>query len=163
MCVFVPFPCGTGVSPKAFRVCSQVVPVLTDNEEWNCVARFHQQGILSLFHFLICHQTNALLGAPLRNHLPAYKLIFLFFLQNAIVSFKELCGLSAVANLKQCILALSPRLTGPDNSPLLVFNLTEQYPNLEPQGLLPEVLKKVVTTYDMVSRCGCKELFGLEA
>ncbi|TNN33903.1 Inactive phospholipase C-like protein 2 [Liparis tanakae] len=73
-------------------------------------------------------------------------------MQNAIVSFKELCGLSAVANLKQCILALSPRLTGPDNSPLLVFNLADQYPNLEPQGLLPEVLKKVVTTYDLVSR-----------
>uniref|UniRef100_A0A3Q3XHN6 Phosphoinositide phospholipase C n=1 Tax=Mola mola TaxID=94237 RepID=A0A3Q3XHN6_MOLML len=71
-------------------------------------------------------------------------------MQNAIVSFKELCGLSAVANLKQCILALSPRLTGPDNSPLVVFNLTDQYPNLEPQGLLPEVLKKVVSTYDMV-------------
>lgn len=76
-----------------------------------------------------------------------FKILF----QNAIVSFKELCGLSAVANLKQCILALSPRLTGPDNSPLLVFNLTDQYPNLEPQGMLPEVLKKVITTYDMVS------------
>lgn len=75
-----------------------------------------------------------------------------FCLQNAIVSFKELCGLSAVANLKQCILALSSRLTAPDSSPLLVFNLSDQYPNLEPQSLaLPEVLKKVVTTYDMVS------------
>ncbi|XP_033496723.2 inactive phospholipase C-like protein 2 [Epinephelus lanceolatus] len=71
-------------------------------------------------------------------------------MQNAIVSFKELCGLSAVANLKQCILALSPRLTGPDSNPLLVFNLSDQYPNLEPQGLLPEVLKKVITTYEMV-------------
>lgn len=67
------------------------------------------------------------------------------------MSFKELCGLSAVANLKQCILALSPRLTGPDNSPLLVFNLCDQYPNLEPQGPLPEVLKKVISTYEMVS------------
>lgn len=75
----------------------------------------------------------------------------MIFLQNAIVSFKELCGLSAVANLKQCILALSPRLNGPDNSPLLVFNLSDQYPNLEPQGTPPEVLKKVITTYDMVS------------
>lgn len=73
------------------------------------------------------------------------------FLQNAIVSFKELCGLSAVANLKQCILALCPRLMGPDNSPLLVFNLLEQYPYLEPQGPLPDLLKKVVTTYDLVS------------
>lgn len=92
------------------------------------------------------------------NLLAGPDLISLFFLQNAIVSFKELCGLSAVANLKQCILALSPRLTGPDNSPLLVFNLIDQYPNLEPQGLLPEVLKKVVTTYDMVSSSS-KELF----
>lgn len=80
--------------------------------------------------------------------------LFLSSLQNAIVPFKELCGLSAVANLKQCILALSPRLTGADSNPLLVFNLKEQYPSLEPQGLLPEVLKKVVTTYDMVSRGG---------
>lgn len=31
-----------------------------------------------------------------------------------------------------------------------MFNLNDQYPNLEPQGLLSEVIKKVVTTYDMV-------------
>ncbi|XP_029593178.1 inactive phospholipase C-like protein 2 [Salmo trutta] len=71
-------------------------------------------------------------------------------MQNAIVPFKELCGLSAVANLKQCILALSSRLTGADNNPLLVFNLKDQYPTMEPQGLLPDVLKKVVTTYDVM-------------
>ncbi|XDV39552.1 hypothetical protein PO909_008779 [Leuciscus waleckii] len=72
-------------------------------------------------------------------------------MQNAIVPFKELCGLSAVANLKQCILALSPRLSGPDASPVLLFNLRDQYPIMEAQGLLPEVLKKVVTAYEMVS------------
>ncbi|XP_067303873.1 inactive phospholipase C-like protein 2 [Pseudorasbora parva] len=71
-------------------------------------------------------------------------------MQNAIVPFKELCGLSAVANLKQCILALSPRLIGPDGSPVLVFNLREQYPIMEAQGLLPEVLKKMVTAYEMM-------------
>uniref|UniRef100_A0A8C0YFN1 Phosphoinositide phospholipase C n=1 Tax=Cyprinus carpio carpio TaxID=630221 RepID=A0A8C0YFN1_CYPCA len=71
-------------------------------------------------------------------------------MQNAIVPFKELCGLSAVANLKQCILALSPRLVGPDSSPLLLFNLRNQYPTMEAQGLLPEVLKKVVTAYEMM-------------
>lgn len=65
--------------------------------------------------------------------------------------FKELCGLSAVANLKQCILALSPRLIGTDSSPVLLFNLKDQYPTVEAQGLLPEVLKKVVTAYEMVS------------
>ncbi|CAL8247669.1 unnamed protein product [Lota lota] len=71
-------------------------------------------------------------------------------MQNAIVPFKELCGLSAVANLKQCILALCPRLMGPDGSPLLLFDLRDQYPNLEPQGVPPEVLKKVVTTYEVM-------------
>ncbi|XP_036395418.1 inactive phospholipase C-like protein 2 [Megalops cyprinoides] len=71
-------------------------------------------------------------------------------MQNAIVPFKELCGLSAVANLMQCILALSSRLTGPDNTPLVMFNLKDQYPTMQPQGVLPEVLKKVVTTYDVM-------------
>lgn len=71
-------------------------------------------------------------------------------MQNAIVPFKELCGLSAVANLKQCILALSPRLNGPDNSPVLLFNLKDEYPTVEAQGLLPEILKKVVTAYEMM-------------
>ncbi|KAK7885999.1 hypothetical protein WMY93_025620 [Mugilogobius chulae] len=69
-------------------------------------------------------------------------------MQNALVSFKELCGLSAVANLKQCLLALCPRLSGPDGAPLLLFNLSDQYPGLEPQGLLPEVLRKVVSSYE---------------
>lgn len=71
--------------------------------------------------------------------------------QNAVVSFKELCGLSSVANLMQCMLAVSPRFLGPDNTPLVVLNLSEQYPTMELQGIVPEVLKKIVTTYDMVS------------
>ncbi|KAL6462167.1 hypothetical protein MHYP_G00285890 [Metynnis hypsauchen] len=69
-------------------------------------------------------------------------------MQNAIVPFKELCGLSAVANLKQCILALSSRLIGADNNPVVLFNLKDQYPIMEAQGLLPDVLKKVVTAYE---------------
>uniref|UniRef100_W5LTY5 Phosphoinositide phospholipase C n=1 Tax=Astyanax mexicanus TaxID=7994 RepID=W5LTY5_ASTMX len=69
-------------------------------------------------------------------------------MQNALVTFKELCGLSAVANLKQCILALSSRLIGADNSPVVLFNLKDQYPIMEAQGLLPEVLKKVATAYE---------------
>lgn len=83
-------------------------------------------------------------------------------LQNAIVSFKELCGLSAVANLKRCILALRPRLMAPDNSPLLLFSLRDQYPYLEPQGLLPDLLKKVVATYDLVSARRRDETESLE-
>lgn len=72
-----------------------------------------------------------------------------------MVSFKELCGLSSVANLMQCMLAVSPRFLGPDNSPLVVLNLSEQYPTMELQGIVPEVLKKIVTTYDMVSDSLC--------
>ncbi|XP_043922907.1 inactive phospholipase C-like protein 2 [Protopterus annectens] len=68
--------------------------------------------------------------------------------QNAVVSFKELCGISPVANLMQCILALSSRLFSSDNLPLVVFNLKEQYPTMEGQGLIPEVLKKAMATYD---------------
>nr|XP_023665507.1 inactive phospholipase C-like protein 2 [Paramormyrops kingsleyae]XP_023665508.1 inactive phospholipase C-like protein 2 [Paramormyrops kingsleyae]XP_023665510.1 inactive phospholipase C-like protein 2 [Paramormyrops kingsleyae] len=69
-------------------------------------------------------------------------------MQSTIVPFKELCGQPAVANLMQCILALSAHLTGADGSALLLFNLSDQYPMLEPQGVLPDVLKKVVTTYE---------------
>lgn len=72
-------------------------------------------------------------------------------MQNAVVSFKELCGLSSVANLMQCMLAVSPRFLGPDNTPLVVLNLSEPYPTMELQAIVPEVLKKIVTTYDMVS------------
>lgn len=68
-----------------------------------------------------------------------------------MVSFKELCGLSSVANLMQCMLAVSPRFLGPDNTPLVVLNLSDQYPTMELQGIVPEVLKKIVTTYDTVS------------
>ncbi|XP_046954688.1 inactive phospholipase C-like protein 2 isoform X6 [Lynx rufus] len=71
-------------------------------------------------------------------------------MQNAVVSFKELCGLSSVANLMQCMLAVSPRFLGADNTPLVVLNLSEQYPTMELQGIVPEVLKKIVTTYDMM-------------
>lgn len=51
----------------------------------------------------------------------------------------------------QCMLAVAPRFLGPDNTPLVVLNLSEQYPTMELQGIVPEVLKKIVTTYDMVS------------
>lgn len=71
-------------------------------------------------------------------------------MQNAVVSFKELCGLSPVANFMQCILALSTRLVGPDNTPLVVMNLSDQYPTMELQGTVPEVLRKIVTAYDTI-------------
>lgn len=51
----------------------------------------------------------------------------------------------------QCILAVSMHLVGPDNAPLVVVNLNDQYPTMELQGIVPEVLKKIVTAYEMVS------------
>lgn len=42
-------------------------------------------------------------------------------------------------------------LVGPDNTPLVVVNLNDQYPAMELQGIVPEVLKKIVTAYEMVS------------
>ncbi|XP_074981861.1 inactive phospholipase C-like protein 2 isoform X2 [Caretta caretta] len=71
-------------------------------------------------------------------------------MQNAVVSFKELCGLSPVANLMQCILAVSTRLVGPESTPLVLLNLSDQYPTMEIQGTVPEVLKKIVTAYDIM-------------
>lgn len=55
----------------------------------------------------------------------------------------------------QCILAVSMHLVGPDNTPLVVVNLSDQYPTMELQGIVPEVLKKIVTAYEMVSSFVC--------
>ncbi|KAM4539069.1 inactive phospholipase C-like protein 2 [Odontesthes bonariensis] len=71
-------------------------------------------------------------------------------MQNSVAMFRELCGVSAVANLMQCVLALSSRVTGPEGTPLLLFDLRDHYPTLEPQGPLPDVLRRVVSTYEMM-------------
>uniref|UniRef100_A0AAX7VKM7 Phosphoinositide phospholipase C n=1 Tax=Astatotilapia calliptera TaxID=8154 RepID=A0AAX7VKM7_ASTCA len=71
-------------------------------------------------------------------------------MQNSVAVFRELCGVSAVANLMQCILALSSRVSEPEGMPLLLFDLRDQYPTLEPQGSLPDVLRRVVSTYEMM-------------
>lgn len=60
--------------------------------------------------------------------------------------------MSAVANLMQCVLALSSSVSGPEGTPLLLFDLKDSYPTLEPQGPLPDVLRRVVSTYEMVKK-----------
>lgn len=55
----------------------------------------------------------------------------------------------------QCILAVSTRLVRSDNTPLVVVNLSDQYPIMELQGIVPEVLKKIVTAYETVSSLLC--------
>lgn len=73
------------------------------------------------------------------------------FLQNALVSFKELCGLTPAANMKQCILTLSAWLLNSDSPLTVTLNLRSQYPLLEAQGPVPDLLKKVLTSYEAVS------------
>ncbi|KAJ0003603.1 hypothetical protein NQD34_008701 [Periophthalmus magnuspinnatus] len=75
-------------------------------------------------------------------------------MQNSIGLFRELCGVSAVASLMQCVLALSSTVSGPDGAPLLLFDLRDQYPTLEALGPLPDILRRLVTTYElMVQAC----------
>ncbi|KAA8586004.1 hypothetical protein FQN60_007573, partial [Etheostoma spectabile] len=69
-------------------------------------------------------------------------------MQNSVAVFRELCGVSAVANLMQCVLALGSSVSGPDGTPLLLFDLRDHYPTLEPQGPLPDILRRVVSTYE---------------
>ncbi|OCT61993.1 inactive phospholipase C-like protein 2 [Xenopus laevis] len=68
--------------------------------------------------------------------------------QNALVSFKELCGLTPAANMKQCILTVSAWLLSNDSPLAVTLNLRSQYPTLEAQEPVPELLKKVLASYD---------------
>ncbi|XP_035386699.1 inactive phospholipase C-like protein 2 isoform X2 [Electrophorus electricus] len=68
--------------------------------------------------------------------------------QNAMVSFKELCGLTPAANMKQCILAVSSWLLHSERAERVSVNLSEVYPSMEAQGPVPELLRKVLTAYD---------------
>lgn len=77
---------------------------------------------------------------------------FMFHLssQNAMVSFKELCGLTPAANMKQCILTVSTWLMNSERS-LVTVDLSETYPTMEAHSPVPELLRKVLNAYDMVS------------
>lgn len=68
--------------------------------------------------------------------------------QNALVSFKELCGLTPAANMKQCILTVAAWLLHSDSAPSVTLNLAEQYPPMEAQGPIPDLLRKVLTAYE---------------
>uniref|UniRef100_A0A8B9LC38 Phosphoinositide phospholipase C n=1 Tax=Astyanax mexicanus TaxID=7994 RepID=A0A8B9LC38_ASTMX len=68
--------------------------------------------------------------------------------QNAMVSFKELCGLTPAANMKQCILTVSSWLLNSERCLRVTVDLSEAYPTMEAQGPVPELLRKVLTAYD---------------
>ena len=67
-----------------------------------------------------------------------------------MVSFKELCGLTPAANMKQCILTVSTWLMNSERGLKVTVDLSETYPTMEAQGLVPELLRKVLNAYDMV-------------
>ncbi|KAF3833727.1 hypothetical protein F7725_024931 [Dissostichus mawsoni] len=81
-------------------------------------------------------------------------------MQNSVAVFRDLCGVSVAANLMQCVLALGSRVSGPDGAPLLLFDLRDHYPALDPQGPLPDVLRRVVSTYEMVRKEDSKYALG---
>ncbi|KAM4717562.1 LOW QUALITY PROTEIN: inactive phospholipase C-like protein 2 [Anableps anableps] len=68
--------------------------------------------------------------------------------QNAMV-FKELCGLTPAANMKQCILTVSTWLMNSERSLKVIVDLSETYPTMEAQGPVPELLR-MLNAYDMM-------------
>lgn len=82
--------------------------------------------------------------------------------QNAVVSFKELCGLTPAANMKQCILTVSTWLMNSERSLRVTVDLSETYPTMEGQGPVPELLRKVLNAYDMVNYTHRTEMFILQ-
>lgn len=53
--------------------------------------------------------------------------------------------------MKQCILTVSTWLLHSDSAPSVTLNLAEQYPPMEAQGPIPDLLRKVLTAYETVS------------
>lgn len=53
--------------------------------------------------------------------------------------------------MKQCILTVSTWLLHSDSAPSVTLNLAEQYPSMEAQGPIPDLLRKVLTAYETVS------------
>lgn len=53
--------------------------------------------------------------------------------------------------MKQCILTVSTWLMNSERSLRVTVDLSETYPTMEAQGPVPELLRKVLTAYDMVN------------
>lgn len=78
-----------------------------------------------------------------------------------MVSFKELCGLTPAANMKQCILTVSTWLMNSERSLRVTVDLGETYPTMEAQGPVPELLRKVLNAYDMVNNPHTPPIAGI--
>ncbi|KAJ8255973.1 hypothetical protein COCON_G00198370 [Conger conger] len=71
-------------------------------------------------------------------------------MKNAVVGFKEQCGLPPVAELKKCIQSLASRLQSGDGAPGANLALKDGYPHLESLGYLPESSYKLLSAYEKV-------------
>lgn len=59
--------------------------------------------------------------------------------------------------MKQCILTVATWLLHSEGAPTVTLNLGEQYPAMEAQGPIPELLRKVLTAYETVSTFPCSQ------
>ncbi|WAR03454.1 PLCL2-like protein, partial [Mya arenaria] len=74
--------------------------------------------------------------------------------QTALADFKEMCGLSPIANLKQCIRLLNTRVSSSSEQGVLNLYMQGEYPVLDAEGNLPDILKKALMSFDnLVADC----------
>lgn len=77
--------------------------------------------------------------------------------QIALATFKENCGLASISNIKQCIRMLASRITNSGENVSLQLIMKGEYPYLEAQGNIPEILKKALLAFENLV-CDCKNL-----
>ncbi|XP_077986792.1 inactive phospholipase C-like protein 2 [Glandiceps talaboti] len=71
--------------------------------------------------------------------------------QTALTKFKETCGLASIANIKQCIRVLATRLqTSSTDNLILLLEMKEQFPELQAEGNVPDMLKKALVAFEQM-------------
>ncbi|ESO87010.1 hypothetical protein LOTGIDRAFT_51557, partial [Lottia gigantea] len=74
--------------------------------------------------------------------------------QISLAAFKETCGLAPIANIKQCIRLLATRIANCGEQSSLTYVMKGEYPCLEAQGNLPDILRKALMSFeDLISDC----------
>ncbi|KAK7099199.1 hypothetical protein V1264_003379 [Littorina saxatilis] len=74
--------------------------------------------------------------------------------QVAFATFKEACGLAPISNIKQCIRLLSTRIANSGDHATLNYVMRGEWPYLEAQGNLPDILKKALSAFEeLIEEC----------
>ncbi|XP_033095373.1 inactive phospholipase C-like protein 2 isoform X2 [Anneissia japonica] len=74
--------------------------------------------------------------------------------QNAMIKFKEACGLASIANLKQCIRLIGSKLDNTYDAVSLHLVVREDLPYFELEGNSSEMLRKRLSAFEvMISEC----------